>query len=126
MQDIRFDISDHVATITLHRPEQLNALTETMVDELIDALDGCEADDDVRVVVITGAGRGFCAGADLSQGDESFAEWLEDMQRLRDRTEEIWQTIVAQGLASGELRDLDPLFVKLILGALNYAVFGST
>src|SRR4051812_49460086 len=67
-EQTRYDVADHVATITLNRPEQLNAFTGTMMNEMIDAFDRIDADDDVRVVIVTGAGRGFCAGADLSSG----------------------------------------------------------
>jgi enoyl-CoA hydratase/carnithine racemase len=70
---ISYDVSDRVATITLNRPEQLNAFTNTMMRELIDAFDRIDADDEVRAVVVTGAGRGFCAGADLSGGGETFS-----------------------------------------------------
>ena len=70
---ISYDVSDRVATITLNRPEQLNAFTNTMMRELIDAFDRVDADDEVRAVVVTGAGRGFCAGADLSGGGETFS-----------------------------------------------------
>jgi enoyl-CoA hydratase/carnithine racemase len=71
---IRYEVADHVATITLDRPERLNAYTRTMHEELIQALDLVDADDDVRAVVVTGAGRGFCAGADLEAGGETF-DW---------------------------------------------------
>jgi enoyl-CoA hydratase/carnithine racemase len=70
---IRYDVADHIATITLNRPDQLNAFTGTMMRELIDAFDRVDADDDVRAVIVTGAGRGFCAGADLSSGGDTFA-----------------------------------------------------
>ncbi|WP_058855819.1 crotonase/enoyl-CoA hydratase family protein [Nocardia jinanensis] len=72
MADIRLDVSDSVATITLDRPDKLNAFTTAMGDELIEAFDTCDRDDAVRAVVITGAGRAFCAGADLSAGAETF------------------------------------------------------
>ncbi len=70
---IIYAVADHVATITLNRPEQLNAFTGTMMREMIDAFDRIDADDDVRVVIVTGAGRGFCAGADLASGGDTFA-----------------------------------------------------
>jgi enoyl-CoA hydratase/carnithine racemase len=76
---IVYDVADHIATITLNRPEQLNAFTGTMMNELIDAFDQIDADDDVRVVIVTGAGRGFCAGADLSSGGETFSRGGSDV-----------------------------------------------
>jgi enoyl-CoA hydratase/carnithine racemase len=71
-EQIRAETADGVLTITLNRPERLNAFTETMRRELIAAFDLADADDDVRVVVVTGAGRAFCAGADLEKGGETF------------------------------------------------------
>ena len=65
-QDILFDVKDGIATITLNRPDKLNAFTGRMMYEIIAALDITDADDDVKVVIFTGAGRAFCAGADLS------------------------------------------------------------
>ncbi len=70
---IRYEVADHIATITLDRPEALNAFTGTMLGELLDAYDRIDADDDVRAVIVTGAGRAFCAGADLSGGGSTFA-----------------------------------------------------
>lgn len=71
--EILYDVKDKVATITLNRPDKLNAFTGVMMKEMCEAFDLSDADDDVRVVVVTGAGRGFCAGADLSSGGETFA-----------------------------------------------------
>src|SRR5215216_6574179 len=71
-EQIRYEVDDHVLTITLNRPERLNAFTPTMKDELIAAFDRVDADDEVRAVIVTGAGRGFCAGADLQSGGETF------------------------------------------------------
>ena len=70
--DILYGVDGHVASITLNRPDKLNAFTGTMMNELIDAFGKASADDAVRVVVVTGAGRGFCAGADLSAGASTF------------------------------------------------------
>ena len=77
---IIYGVDDHVATITLNRPEQLNAFTGTMMYELVDAFDRVDADDDVRAVIVTGAGRGFCAGADLSSGGDTFSRGGSDVQ----------------------------------------------
>jgi enoyl-CoA hydratase/carnithine racemase len=71
---LRYAVADGVATITLHRPERLNAFTPVMAAELAGAAAAADADDDVRVVVVTGAGRAFCAGADLGGGEETFRD----------------------------------------------------
>jgi len=71
-QHIRLEVDEQVATLTLNRPEHLNAFTGRMGVEWGDALARCDADDAVRAVVITGAGRAFCAGADLSRGKDAF------------------------------------------------------
>jgi enoyl-CoA hydratase/carnithine racemase len=75
-QEIRYEIEDGVLTITLDRPDRLNAFTQTMGRELIEAFDMADADDSVRAVIVTGAGRGFCAGADLGAGGSTF-DWSE-------------------------------------------------
>lgn len=80
-EQIRYEVSDHVATITLHRPDAMNAFTGTMMHEIIAAFDEIDADDDVRAVIVTGEGnRAFCAGADLSSGGETFAKGGSDVQ----------------------------------------------
>lgn len=71
-EQITTEVSERVLTITLNRPERLNAWTPTMADELIAAFDRADEDDEVRAVIVTGAGRGFCAGADLAAGGETF------------------------------------------------------
>src|SRR5919197_4617020 len=75
-EEIRYDVADRVLTITLNRPERLNAFTPTMGRELIEAFDAADADDEIRAIVVTGAGRGFCAGADLGGGGSTF-DWRE-------------------------------------------------
>jgi enoyl-CoA hydratase/carnithine racemase len=72
-EQITADIADRVMTITLNRPDRLNAFTGTMGEELRAGFDQADADDDVRAVIVTGAGRGFCAGADLGSGGDTFA-----------------------------------------------------
>ena len=74
---VRYAVSDHVAVVTLDRPEALNAFTDAMEQGIIDCLDRADADDDVRVVVLTGAGTAFCAGMDLTPTDdrEPFEQW---------------------------------------------------
>lgn len=92
--DIAYEVADGVATVTLDRPDRLNAGTNRMVNELLSAIDLIDADDDVRAVILTGRGRAFCAGADLEAGEATF-----DYDRLR-----------AEGSDGGEgnLGDVDP------------------
>ena len=71
-EQITTNLTDNVLTITLNRPERLNAWTAQMGSELIKAFDRADEDDEVRAIIVTGAGRGFCAGADLASGGETF------------------------------------------------------
>ena len=71
-QQIIYEVSEGILTITLNRPDKLNAFTRTMMNEMINALDRADADDSVKAIIVTGAGRGFCAGADLSSGADTF------------------------------------------------------
>ncbi len=109
-----------IATITLDRPDRLNAFTPTMAGELVAALDRSDADDDVRVVVLTGAGRGFCAGADLEAGGSTFDH---------RRTAEARQS--AGGTLGGAPRDLGGVVVlriaastKPVIAAVNGPAVG--
>lgn len=77
---ILYQVDANIATITLHRPDKMNAFTGTMMNEMIAAFDEADADDDVRAVVVTGSGRAFCAGADLSAGGETFSRGGSDVQ----------------------------------------------
>jgi enoyl-CoA hydratase/carnithine racemase len=67
-QTIRYELDDGIATVTLYRPERSNAFTFAMRDELLDVFDRTDGDDDVRAVIVTGSGRAFCVGADLTGG----------------------------------------------------------
>lgn len=71
-KEIKYEIEDRVLTITLNRPEKLNAFTGVMQGELIEAFQRADDDDEIRVVIVTGEGRGFCAGADLGGGAKTF------------------------------------------------------
>jgi enoyl-CoA hydratase/carnithine racemase len=86
-QQIRLEVEEQVATLTLNRPEHLNAFTGRMGFEWGDALARCDADDDVRAVVITGAGRAFCAGADLARGKDAFGSEPRGERRERPQPE---------------------------------------
>ena len=71
-ETILYDVDDNILTITLNRPSRLNAFNRQMLFELLDAIDKADEDDHVRAIILTGAGRGYCAGADLSSGANSF------------------------------------------------------
>ena len=72
-ETLLYDVADRVATVTLNRPDRLNAVNTTMIRELVEAFDAADGDDGVRAVIVTGAGRAFCAGADLGSGGTTFA-----------------------------------------------------
>jgi len=71
-ETIELEVVDSIASLTLNRPDRLNAFNHVMLRELIDACDRIDADDEIRAVVVTGAGRAFCAGADLERGSDTF------------------------------------------------------
>jgi enoyl-CoA hydratase/carnithine racemase len=79
-----YEIEDHILTITFNRPEAMNAFNGPLYKDLFTALDMADADDEVKAVIITGAGRGFCAGADLSQGDKTW-EGVEESQNKENK-----------------------------------------
>jgi enoyl-CoA hydratase/carnithine racemase len=111
---ILYGVDDGVATITLHRPDRMNAFTGTMMYELIDAFDQIDADDDVRAVIMTGAGRAFCAGADLGGGGETFARGGSDIQTP--------QGVPRDGGGMVSLRIFE--CTKPVIGAINGAAVG--
>src|SRR5918999_6230230 len=105
-ETIEYTVEDKVATITLNRPDRLNAFTAQMMIDLIDVFDVIDNDNEVRAVVVTGAGRGFCAGADLGAGAGTFDNRVrggaQDIQEHRDgggvvtlRTYELTKPIIA-------------------------------
>jgi enoyl-CoA hydratase/carnithine racemase len=72
--EIIYEVSDNIATVTLHRPDKMTAFTGVMMNELLQVFDEIDADDNVRAVIVTGSGRAFCAGADLSHGADTFSD----------------------------------------------------
>lgn len=113
-EDLTIDIADGIATITLNRPDSLNAFRPRMMNELIGAFDLTDADDDVKAVIITGAGRAFCAGADLSAGGDTFAKGGSDIQTA--------QGVPRDGGGLVALRIFESL--KPVIGAINGAAVG--
>lgn len=113
-QDITYDVSDGIATITLHRPDKMNAFTGRMMHDIISALDQTDADDDVKAVIFTGSGRAYCAGADLSSGGETFAKGGSDVQTK--------QGVPRDGGGLVSLRIFNS--VKPVIGAINGAAVG--
>jgi enoyl-CoA hydratase/carnithine racemase len=72
--EIIYEVSNNIATVTMHRPDKMNAFTGVMMNELLQVFDEIDADDNVRAVLVTGSGRAFCAGADLSHGADTFSD----------------------------------------------------
>jgi enoyl-CoA hydratase/carnithine racemase len=125
-QTIRYDLSEGLLTITLNRPEQLNAFTTEMAEELIDAFKSASADDAVRAVIVTGAGKAFCAGMDLSAPgnvfglNEHLQPSLEDMHARLDDPE------IIKGVRDTGGRVTLAIFecTKPVIGAINGAAVG--
>jgi enoyl-CoA hydratase/carnithine racemase len=108
-QEITYTVADRIATVSLNRPEARNGYTLRMSDELASAFDRADLDDDVRVVVFTGAGKDFCVGADLSGGSlaagaaEAEADWDEPAGRCSMRIFRMNKPVIAavRGAAVG-------------------------
>ena len=113
-EEILYSVDGPVATITLHRPDKLNAFTNRMLKEIIAAFDASDADDDVRAVVVTGSGRAFCAGADLSGGGDTFAKGGSDVAARSG--------VVRDGGGLVALRIFESK--KPVIGAINGAAVG--
>lgn len=124
-ETVLYEVSDHIATVTLNRPDRLNAITRQLQEDLFNALTAADKDDDVRVIILTGAGRGFCAGADMKGLDET---------SNRD-----WSDVPDEGWVKENCKDQDmegvridfrktntyfPGISKPIIGAINGACVG--
>jgi enoyl-CoA hydratase/carnithine racemase len=123
-EHILYDVKDNVLTITLNRPDKLNAFTGTMQAELIDAFDRADKDDEVRAVIVTGAGRGFCAGADLSSGGNTFdrAARGHATPRNADGSMDLSDDSMRDGGGRVTLRIFECL--KPVIGAINGPAVG--
>lgn len=118
-ETLKLELEDGIALLTLNRPEKLNAFNPLMNRELIAAFDLTDADDDVRAVIVTGAGRGFCAGADLAGGGSTFDYDRRDVDPLGQRTE---SGVYRDGGGLVSLRIYDSL--KPVIAAVNGAAVG--
>jgi enoyl-CoA hydratase/carnithine racemase len=123
---VDWSVEDGLLTLTLDRPEQLNAFTVTMAEELVDAYDRASADDDVLAVVVTGRGRAFCAGMDLSSDgnvfglDESLSPTWDDLQDRLDDPEVVAGVRDTGGRVSLAVYRC----TKPVIGAINGAAVG--
>ena len=118
-ETLLYDVADGIATITLNRPEKLNAFNTQMMLEMIAAFDATDADDAVRVVIVTGAGRAFCAGADLSAGAETFNY---DAREALHREARMREGVQRDGGGLLTLRIFESL--KPVISACNGAAVG--
>jgi enoyl-CoA hydratase/carnithine racemase len=118
-ETILYEVQDGIATITLNRPDRLNAWTPKMMMDLMSAFDHTDADDQVRCVIVTGAGRGFCAGADLAAGSKTFAAGEREAERaaLGDT-----EDVTRDGGGRFTLRLLESL--KPVIAAVNGPAVG--
>ncbi|MEM5517973.1 crotonase/enoyl-CoA hydratase family protein [Henriciella sp. AS95] len=120
-EEIKLEKEDGVATLTLYRPEKMNAFTGKMMQELIEAFDITDADDDVKVVIVTGHGeRAFCAGADLSSGAKTFDYDARAKDGEAGRSQEV--DVQRDGGGRVTLRIFESL--KPVIGAINGAAVG--
>ena len=118
-QTLQMQTEGGIATVTLHRPDKLNAFNTPMRDQLIAAFDHTDADDAVRAVIVTGSGRAFCAGADLSTGGATF-----NHQKRQDPARELHRVgdVYRDGGGLLTLRLFKSL--KPVIGAINGAAVG--
>jgi len=123
-ETILYSVEDQILTITLNRPDKLNAYNATMQAEMIDAFDKADADDNVRAIIITGAGRGFCAGADLSSGADTFDRDAKrgPVKRNADGKVDYSDPMVRDGGGQVTLRIFKSL--KPVIGAINGPAVG--
>jgi enoyl-CoA hydratase/carnithine racemase len=116
-ETLRYEVDARILTITLNRPDRMNAFTGRMCDELIAAFDRADADDEIKVVIVTGAGRAFCAGSDLERGADT---WGKHTEHLAKQVES--ERYVGDGGGRVTRRIFD--FSKPVIAAINGPAVG--
>lgn len=125
-QTLSYDVSDHILLLKLNRPEQMNAFTVEMCNELIHAFDHASNDDDVRAIVVTGEGRAFCAGMDLSKEGNVFGLDESMQPTLSDLNDRFSDDDIVQGVRDTGGRVALSIFrcKKPVIAAINGAAVG--
>jgi len=123
---LRYEVADHILTLTLNRPDHLNSFTVEMANELIDAFNRASEDDEVRAIVVTGEGRAFCAGMDLTAAgnvfglDEGLTPTMQDMENKLDDPQMIASVRDTGGRVTLAIYDCK----KPVIAAINGAAVG--
>jgi len=123
---LRYEVADHILTLTLNRPDHLNSFTVEMANELIDAFNRASDDDEVRAIVVTGEGRAFCAGMDLTAAgnvfglDEGLTPTMQDMENKLDDPQMIASVRDTGGRVTLAIYDCK----KPVIAAINGAAVG--
>ena len=123
---LRYEIADNILTLTLNRPEQLNSFTVEMANELIDAFNRASDDDEVRVIVVTGEGRAFCAGMDLTAAGNVFGLDENQQPTIADMTERLEDPEMIAGVRDTGGRVTLAIYdcKKPVIAAINGAAVG--
>jgi len=125
-ETLRYEVADRILTLWLHRPDSLNAFTVTMANELVDAFDRASSDDDVAAIVVTGSGRAFCAGMDLSGEGNVFG--LDESLRptMADLVDRFDDPVIVDGVrdTGGRVTLAIHRCTKPVIAAINGAAVG--
>ena len=125
-ETLKYEISEHILTLTLNRPDQMNAFTVTMANELIDAFNQANQDDEIRAIVVTGAGKAFCAGMDLSSEGNVFGLNEDLRPTLADMAERLDDPEIIEGVRDTGGRVTLAIYDcnKPVIAAINGAAVG--